>query len=94
MGEAQTDESPMFWFDDVPYEKITTKDVISVEVNTEEDWRIRNGTTASMGTSQESHPYHQHVNDFAVIARGTYDPVTGAVLTRVRTAPLGRHDQH
>ena len=87
MGEAQTDESPMFWFDGVPYEKITKKDVISVKVDTVEDWVIRNGSMTSMGTSQESHPYHQHINDFAVIEWGTYDPVTGAVLTRDMTSP-------
>lgn len=92
MGEGQTDEAPMFWFDDVPYEKITMKDVISVEVNTVEDWVIRNGSMTSMGTTQEAHPYHQHVNDFAVIERGTYDPVTGTVLTRVRTAPRSLAD--
>lgn len=32
------------------------KDVISVKVDTVEDWVIRNGSMTSMGTSQESHP--------------------------------------
>jgi FtsP/CotA-like multicopper oxidase with cupredoxin domain len=92
LGAAQADQDPVFWFDDVPFEKITMKDVISVEVNTVEDWVIRNGTMTSMGTFQESHPYHQHVNDFAVVERGTYDPVTGKVLTRIKTSPRSTAD--
>lgn len=90
LGESAT--APEFWFNDVPFDQITFEDVFSVRVDTTEEWVIRNGTSVLVGTDSEAHPYHQHVNGFAVVERGEWNPATGEILSRIPMSPRSEMD--
>jgi FtsP/CotA-like multicopper oxidase with cupredoxin domain len=76
--------SPPVWnFDGVPYETITFKDVITVQRDTVEEWVIANSMTQAVGLPGESHPFHIHVNDFIIVERGQWDPVTQRITSRI-----------
>lgn len=83
---------PVFDFDGVPYESITMQDVFQVRRGTVEEWVIRNATSTMNGTIQEVHPFHQHVNGFAIVERGTWDPRTGEVTSRQKVTPRSEAD--
>lgn len=76
--------APPIWdFDGVPYETITMKDVITVTRGTVEEWVIANSMTPAMGVPAEAHPFHIHVNDFTLVERGTWDPQTKRITSRI-----------
>ena len=93
LGESPTTAStPSFFFNGVPFEELTMKDVITVQRGTVEEWVIRNGTSALVGQTTEAHPYHQHVNGFCIVERGRWDPRTGEVLSRRPERPRAESD--
>lgn len=92
MNEAPATDAPVFWFNNTPFEQITMSDVFQVRLDTVEEWVIRNATVTARGEIQESHPYHQHVNDFVIVERGTWDPMTGDVLTSEAVTPRSSMD--
>jgi len=41
---------------------------------------------------REGHPFHIHVNHFAIVGRGRWDPATGKALTYRKVEPRGLED--
>ncbi len=77
-----------FYIDGLIFDELTFKDVIKVRLGTTEEWVIRNASSKMAGSPEnEEHPFHIHVNDFVVVERGDWDPLTNKMSNR-KAAPM------
>jgi FtsP/CotA-like multicopper oxidase with cupredoxin domain len=84
--------TPYFYMNGVLFQNITPADVVQMTLGTTEEWVIRNDPSIAAGGTAEDHPFHIHVNDMVQTGRGTWDPITGAVLTYEAVNPKGTAD--
>ena len=87
-----TTNTPYFYMNGVLFQNITKADVVQMTLGTTEEWVIRNDPSAAAGGTAEDHPFHIHVNDMVQTGRGTYDALTGEVLTYEAVNPRGTVD--
>jgi suppressor of ftsI len=88
LSQAIVDGASEFYIDGMLFDNLTFADVIQVKLGTTEDWVIRNATSVYAGAPRnEQHPFHIHVNDFAVVETGDWDPLTNETSNRVRVTP-------
>lgn len=93
LSQAIVDGAPEFYVDGRLFDNLTFQDVIQVELGTTEEWIIRNVSSVYAGAAHdEQHPFHIHVNDFAVVETGDWDPITGVVSNRQRIVPRSTAD--
>lgn len=93
LSESFSDaKGPLFYVNGVTYGGIRPGDVFRPRLGTAEEWVIRNAPSTRAGGVREAHPFHVHVNDFQVVARGVWDPRTNTVVSRDRVVPAGTQD--
>ena len=93
LSQAIVDGAPEFYVDGRLFDNLTFQDVIQVELGTTEEWIIRNASSVYAGAAHdEQHPFHIHVNDFAVVETGDWDPITDVVSNRQRIVPRSTAD--
>lgn len=74
--------APKFMINGLAYDEFTMKDIVTVKLDSVEEWVIRNSSSPLVGEPAESHPFHMHVNDFIVTERGKWNPSTGKIYDR------------
>jgi len=93
LSQAIVDGAPEFYIDGELFDNLTFQEVIQVKLGTTEEWIIRNSSSLYAGAPHdEQHPFHIHVNDFAVVETGDWDPLTDVVSNRVRVVPRSTAD--
>jgi len=93
LSESFTPETgPIFYINGKAYEHQDMHDPFEVEVDTVEEWVIRNDPSLEAGGVLEGHPFHIHVNHFAIVGHGTWDARTGETLTYREVDPRGLED--
>lgn len=83
---------PLFYINGKVFDHQDMHDPFEVEVDTVEEWVVRNDPSLAAGGALEGHPFHIHVNHFAVVGRGTWDATTGKVLTHRKVEPRSLED--
>ena len=93
LSESFTPETgPLFYINGKVFDHQDMHDPFEVEVDTVEEWVVRNDPSLAEGGALEGHPFHIHVNHFAVVGRGTWDAKTGKTLTYRRVEPRSLED--
>ena len=88
LSQDIVDGDPQFYIDGLIFDELTFKDVIEVKLGSTEEWVIRNASSKIAGSPEnEEHPFHIHVNDFVVVERGDWDPLTNKTSNR-QVAPM------
>ena len=88
LSQDIVDGDPQFYIDGLIFDELTFKDVIEVKLGSTEEWVIRNASSKIAGSPEnEEHPFHIHVNDFVVVERGDWDPITNKTSNR-QVAPM------
>ena len=83
---------PLFYINGQVFDHQDVHDPFEVQVDTVEEWVVRNDPAVKDGGAVEGHPFHIHVNHFAVVGRGRWDPATGKALTYREVEPRGLED--
>ena len=83
---------PLFYINGEVFSHEDIHDPFEVEVDTVEEWVVRNDPSRAEGGVLEGHPFHIHVNHFAIVGRGRWDPATGKALTYRKVEPRGLED--
>jgi len=83
---------PLFYINGEVFSHEDIHDPFEVEVDTVEEWVVRNDPSRAEGGVLEGHPFHIHVNHFAIVGRGRWDPATGKALTYRKVKPRGLED--
>ena len=86
------DTGPLFYVNGKVFDHQDMHDPFEVEVDSVEEWVIRNDPSVAAGGVLEGHPFHVHVNHFAVVGRGTWDANTGETLTHRTVEPRSLED--
>ena len=93
LSQNVVDNQPLFYIDDVLFDNLTMEDIPKVLVNSTEEWVIRNASSPLGGAPHsEDHPFHIHINGFAVTERGDWNPATNEVSNRQVIVPRGEAD--
>lgn len=83
---------PLFLINGKAFDHQDMHDPFEVEVDTVEEWVVRNKPAVAQGGVVEGHPFHIHVNHFAVVGRGRWDPATGKSVSYRAVEPRGLED--
>ena len=93
LSQNVVDGQPLFYIDGMLYDNLTMADVPRVLVNSTEEWVVRNASSPMGGSPHpEDHPFHIHINGFAVVERGDWNPATNQVSNRQIIVPRGEAD--
>ena len=93
LSQNVVDGQPLFYIDGMLYDNLTMADVPRVLVNSTEEWVVRNASSPLGGSPHpEDHPFHIHINGFAVVERGDWNPATNQVSNRKIVVPRGEAD--
>ena len=83
---------PLFLINGKAFDHQDMHDPFEVEVDTVEEWVVRNNPAVAEGGAVEGHPFHIHVNHFAIVGRGRWDPATGKSVSYRAVEPRGLED--
>ncbi|MFM9134155.1 MAG: multicopper oxidase family protein [bacterium] len=86
------DTGPLFYINGKVFDHQDMHDPFEVEVDTVEEWVVRNDPSLAQGGAAEGHPFHIHVNHFAVVGRGRWNPVTGKATSFHKVVPRALED--
>ena len=86
------DAGPVFYINGEAFGHQDLHDSFEVEVDTVEEWIVRNDPSLAKGGAPEGHPFHIHVNHFAVVGRGQWNPVTGKATSFHKIVPRALED--
>lgn len=93
LSQNVVEGQPLFYINDTLFDEFTLQDIPQVRLNTTEEWVIRNASSLQGGAPHnEDHPFHIHVNDFVVVERGDWDPVTNATSNARQIIPRSTAD--
>ena len=93
LSESFSDATgPVFYINGEVFHEQGMHDQFEVELGSVEEWVVRNDPSVEQGGVPEGHPFHIHVNHFAVVGRGRWDPATGKSLSFRRVRPRGLED--
>ncbi|MGI9196156.1 MAG: multicopper oxidase family protein [Candidatus Nanopelagicales bacterium] len=92
LSEAFVDGAPQFLINGEVFDHQDMHTPFEVQVGTVEEWVVRNAPSVAAGGAFEGHPFHIHVNHFAVVGTGKWDPETGKVLSHQAVKPPGLRD--
>lgn len=88
LSQNVVNNEPNFLIDGIRYDNLTLADVPRILVGSTEEWVVRNASSPEGGSAYyEDHPFHIHINDFAVIERGDWNPATNQVSNRRKIDP-------
>jgi FtsP/CotA-like multicopper oxidase with cupredoxin domain len=93
LSESFSDTTgPLFYINGKVFDHQDMHDPFEVVVDTVEEWVVRNDPAVAQGGAVEGHPFHIHVNHFAVVGRGRWDPATGKTLSHRKVEPRALED--
>jgi FtsP/CotA-like multicopper oxidase with cupredoxin domain len=93
LSESFSDATgPVFYINGKVFDHQDMHDPFEVEVDTVEEWVVRNDPSVAQGGAIEGHPFHIHVNHFVVVGRGEWDPATGKTVTYREVEPRAFED--
>ena len=92
LSEGFVDNTPQFYVNGKVFDHQDMHDPFEVQLGTVEEWVVRNDPAIDVGGAFEGHPFHIHVNHFAVVAVGEWNPQTGKVTSYEEVEPQGLRD--